>query len=47
MEVNDKGFLICPKCGGKTKVKIIPGITRLQNFPLFCQWCKRETEIDI
>jgi hypothetical protein len=45
MKVNDKGFLLCPVCGGKTKTKVIPGITRLHRFPLFCPWCKRETEI--
>ena len=46
MKVNVKGYLICPKCGKKTKVKVIVGRTKLKNFPLFCPWCKEETMID-
>ncbi|MGM9587238.1 MAG: cysteine-rich KTR domain-containing protein [Candidatus Limivicinus sp.] len=46
MRVTEKGFLCCPKCGGKTKTKVLPG-TVLKHFPLFCPWCKRETIIDI
>ncbi len=45
MIVSDKGFVICPKCGKQTKVKIKPD-TVLKRFPLFCPWCKRETMID-
>ena len=40
------GFLICPKCGRKTKVKVKPGTTRLIRFPLYCFWCREEFEID-
>lgn len=46
MEYNKKCFLICPKCGEVTKVKVIPGATRLREFPLFCKRCKNETIID-
>lgn len=45
MKTNKDGFLLCPNCGGKTKVKIIPG-TELKHFPLYCTWCKIETIID-
>lgn len=38
-------YLLCPKCGKKTKVKIIPG-TELKQFPLYCTWCKTETIIN-
>lgn len=38
-------YLLCPKCGKKTKVKTIPG-TELKRFPLYCTWCKTETIID-
>lgn len=46
VKVKGKGFLICPKCGKKTKTKIIPGTTVLMKFPLFCSWCHEETIID-
>ena len=46
MEVNSKGFLCCPNCGGKTKVKVLPNQTELKRFPLWCPWCKRETVIE-
>jgi hypothetical protein len=46
VEVNEKGFLICPHCGGKTKTKVHPGVTVLLHFPLFCPFCKRETEVN-
>ena len=39
-------WLICPKCGGKTKIKISED-TVLLNFPLFCPQCKRETIIGV
>ena len=44
-EANEKGFLICPHCGRKTKTKVVAGITELKQFPLFCPWCKQETMI--
>lgn len=40
------GFLICPKCGRKTKNKVIPGTTQLIRFPLYCFRCREEFEID-
>lgn len=46
MQINDKGFLLCPQCGKKTKTKVIPGITRIIRFPLFCPWCREEIMID-
>lgn len=46
MKVNVKGYLICPVCGKKTKVKVIVGKTELKKFPLYCPWCKTESEID-
>lgn len=45
VEVNEKGFICCPKCGGKTKTKVRPD-TELKNFPLYCTWCKEEIIID-
>jgi hypothetical protein len=46
MEINSKGFICCPKCGGKTKTKVIPKVTELKQFPLWCPWCKTEQVID-
>lgn len=46
VRVNEKGFLLCPICQGKTKTKVIPGATKLVHFPLYCQWCKREIIVD-
>jgi hypothetical protein len=46
VEVNERGFLICPECGGKTKTKVVPNKTVLLHFPLFCPWCKREITVD-
>lgn len=46
MEITENGYLICPKCGKKTKTKVIPGTTILKRFPLYCPWCHEETVID-
>lgn len=46
MKVNVKGYLICPLCGKKTKTKVLVGITKMKDFPLFCPWCKKESKID-
>jgi len=40
------GFVYCPVCEKKTKVKIIHK-TKAMNFPLFCPKCKCVTEINI
>lgn len=39
-------WLKCPTCGGKTRVKICKE-TVLENFPLFCPKCKKETPINV
>ena len=36
----------CPSCKGKTRVKILEN-TILENFPLFCPKCKRESLIHV
>lgn len=38
-------WILCPVCGNKTR-NIIREDTRLENFPLFCPKCKKETLID-
>ncbi|MFD2663359.1 cysteine-rich KTR domain-containing protein [Paenibacillus thailandensis] len=39
-------WILCPVCGSKTRVKIRDD-TVLENFPLFCPKCKRETTINV
>ena len=46
MQTNANGYILCPKCGRKTKTKIIPGTTVLTQFPLYCPWCHEEILID-
>lgn len=46
MKVNVKGYLICPHCGRKTKTKVIVGITKMADFPLWCPWCKKESKVN-
>lgn len=39
-------WIYCPICKSKTRTKI-RGDTVLENFPLFCPKCKRETLINV
>lgn len=39
-------WLICPVCGGKTRIKIFKE-TVLLNFPLYCPHCKKETVVGV
>ncbi len=39
-------WLICPICGSKTRIKILPN-TELINFPLFCPKCRKEMLIHV
>ena len=39
-------WLLCPICGNKTRLKMRED-TILENFPLYCPKCKRETLINI
>lgn len=45
VKTDEKGFVLCPRCGRKTKVKVTLE-TELKKFPLFCPWCKKETTIN-
>ncbi|MGE9972530.1 cysteine-rich KTR domain-containing protein [Candidatus Pseudoscillospira sp. SGI.172] len=42
---NEK-LVLCPICKNKTRTKIRLG-TVLENFPLFCPKCKRETIVNV
>jgi len=46
VEINTKGYILCPKCARRTKVKVIPSKTMIRRFPLYCSWCKQETVIN-
>ncbi len=39
-------WLVCPLCGGKTRIKVNED-TVLLNFPLFCPHCKKETIVGV
>lgn len=39
-------WLLCPACGGKTRVKLRQD-TQLKNFPLFCPKCKQEVLVSV
>lgn len=45
LKTNENGFLLCPKCGKKTNVKVLPETVML-NYVLFCKHCKKETIIN-
>lgn len=39
-------WLLCPKCGEKTKIKIREDTVFL-NFPLYCTRCKKESVVGV
>lgn len=39
-------WILCPICGNKTRIRIRDD-TVLENFPLFCPKCKKETLISV
>jgi len=39
-------WLLCPICDNKTRLKIRED-TALENFPLFCPKCKKESLINV
>lgn len=39
-------WILCPICGNKTRIRIRDD-TVLENFPLFCPKCKKETLINV
>lgn len=39
-------WILCPVCKSKTRIKVRSD-TILENFPLFCSKCKKETLISI
>lgn len=44
IRTTSSGFILCPKCGQNTFVKIRRD-TVMKQFPLWCKNCKRETLI--
>lgn len=44
VQVNERGFLVCPLCGKKTNTKVLPKTT-LIDFPLYCNRCKKAVVI--
>lgn len=44
--VDPSGWVLCPCCGGKTRLKIAPS-TEIKGLPLYCPKCKQTTFVDI
>ena len=44
--MNEEKWLQCPVCGGKNRLKIRED-TVLENFPLFCPKCRKQTLISV
>ena len=42
----EKRWLLCPCCGGKTRLQIFRE-TELKDFPLFCPECRRESIVSV
>ena len=40
----ESSFVLCPICGGKTRLKLLPE-TVVKYYPLFCPKCKKEVII--
>ncbi len=43
---NQRIKIVCPRCGRTTRVQVVPGETKLQHFPLWCEKCKQESTVD-
>ena len=44
--MDKKKWILCPVCGSKTRNRVRMD-TILENFPLYCPKCKRETLIRV
>lgn len=44
--MREEKWVLCPICNNKTRIKVRHD-TVLENFPLFCAKCKRETIINV
>lgn len=44
MNSKQETWILCPNCGAKTRVRLLPD-TVLRNFPLFCPKCRQESII--
>ena len=44
--MDETKWLACPKCGKKTRIKL-QKTTQMKNFLLYCQWCKRESVVNV
>lgn len=43
---NETSWVLCPACGGKTRVRL-RGDTVLENFLLYCPKCRQEHLVSI
>ena len=43
---NQRIKIVCPRCGRPTRVMVMPGVTILRRFPLWCEKGKFESVDD-
>ena len=43
--MTEERWVLCPRCGAKTRLRLLKS-TVLQNFPLYCPKCRRESIIN-
>lgn len=46
MKIDSDGWVYCPRCGGKTRLKVSPE-TVIKDLPLYCPKCKSESNVNI
>ena len=46
MSAAEERWVLCPVCGAKTRLRLLRR-TILQEFPLFCPKCRRESIINV
>lgn len=44
--MNNEKWVLCPVCENKTRIKVRHD-TVLENFPLYCPKCKKETLVHV
>lgn len=44
--VDKDGWVRCPVCGGKTRVKVSPA-THFYDLPLYCPKCRKESIVSL
>lgn len=46
MKIDGDGWVYCPRCSGKTRLKVSAD-TEIKQLPLYCPKCKSESVVNI